>query len=320
MKKICLYNTAIASTNLGDYIIMDSVKNEIHQLLPNDFFVELATHEKLFKSSWNIIKKSDFGLIGGTNLLSSNMNKYNQWKINFIDSLYIKNTILMGVGWWQYQKKPNLYTKKLLQRVLHPQLLHSVRDNYTKRILNSIGIMNVLNTGCPTMWNLTEKHCKNIPATKAKHALFTLTDYNKNDKLDIQLIQTLLKSYTKVFFWPQGINDYKYISELELANKVIILNPNLISLDKILNNKKLDIDYIGTRLHAGIRSLQKSRRSIIIGIDNRAIEKSKDFNLTIIPRTKMELLEKKILAPFKTEIILPNQNIKKWKSQFIHYD
>ena len=49
-----------------------------------------------------------------------------------------------------------------------------------------------------------------------------------------------------------------------------------------------NIDYVGTRLHAGIRALQHKKRTIIIGIDNRAIEKAKDFNLTVIDRKNIK--------------------------------
>jgi polysaccharide pyruvyl transferase WcaK-like protein len=78
-----------------------------------------------------------------------------------------------------------------------------------------------------------------------------------------------------------------------------------------------DIDYVGTRLHAGIRALQKKRRAIIIAIDNRAIEKQKDFNLTIINRDKIDYLKDKILSSFNTDIRIPVSNIDLWKKQFV---
>ena len=84
---------------------------------------------------------------------------------------------------------------------------------------------------------------------------------------------------------------------------------------KILESD-LELDYIGTRLHAGIRAMQKRRRSIIISIDNRAREMGKDYNLNVIEREDIENLEEYLLSEFKTDIKLNLDNIKKWKEQF----
>ena len=53
-----------------------------------------------------------------------------------------------------------------------------------------MGIQNVLNTGCPTMWRLTPEYCATIPTQKAKNVVFTLSGQPKyqNMKCDQQLI------------------------------------------------------------------------------------------------------------------------------------
>ena len=234
-----------------------------------------------------------------------------------MDTLFIKNVILMGVGWWQYQKKPNAYTKFLLKKVLHKKMIHSVRDEYTRKMLNSVGINNIINTGCPTMWDLDKKHCSKIPKNKAKNVVFTLTDYNRSKRLDSELIKICLELYHKVYFWPQGSDDYQYLKELDFNKKVYVLKPSLFSFEEFLEDKSQSVDYIGTRLHAGIKALQKFRRTIIIGIDNRAIEKSKDFNIFVIPRKKIYLLKKLVFKQIKMDIKIPESNIKKWKEQFL---
>ena len=152
---------------------MDSVKRQLLRIFQNGMFFSTITHDKISTNSYNLIKKSDYSIIGGSNLLSSNMNEYNQWKINLFDSFYLSNIILMGVGWWQYQKRPNLYTKFLMKTVLSKTLLHSVRDSYAESKLKELGIENVINTGCPTMWDLNKEHCSKIP--KISHFL---TDTN----------------------------------------------------------------------------------------------------------------------------------------------
>jgi len=317
MRKITIFDTSIASGNIGDFIIMDSVKRELRKLFKNDMIFYSLTHDKISKATYRLNKISNYSFIGGTNLLSSNMNSYNQWKINLFDSFFLKNIILIGVGWWQYQKKPNFYTKYLLKKVLSKDLLHSVRDSYTEKMLRSIGINNVINTGCPTMWNLTPEHCLTIPYKKAENVVFTLTDYNKNIEYDQELINLLVKNYKTVYFWPQGSGDLEYLNTLKNIENIRIIGGNLFSYDELLSEKSISLDYIGTRLHAGIRALQKSRRTIILGIDNRAEETRKDFNLNVLSREKIDKLEELLFHDFKTEIRINQENINKWKKQFI---
>jgi len=318
MKKILLFDTSIGTDNLGDYLIMEAIKSELRNIFPNDFFIHIPTHDKVGKNSINKINISDFRFVCGTNLLSSNMNNYNQWKINIWYSRYITNVILIGVGWWQYQNSPNFYTRILLNRILNKKYLHSVRDNYTADKLKATGIKNVVNTGCPTLWILNNKHCSLIPIRKADNVLFTLTDYNKDYKKDLELIKILKNSYDKIYFWPQGLNDYEYLSTIlkSSKNNVVYVSPNIEELDKLLSSE-IKLDYVGTRLHAGIRAMQYKRRTIIIGIDNRAVELARDFNLPVIKREEIKRLSDRINSIFKTIVSLPVENIEKWRNQFI---
>jgi polysaccharide pyruvyl transferase WcaK-like protein len=310
-----LLDTAVCTENLGDFIIMDAVREQINEIFPNAMVLHTATHEKISQPTYHMAKQSDFSFVGGTNLISSNMNIYNQWKINLIDSLYLKNIILMGVGWWQYQKDANFYTRYLLKSVLSHDLFHSVRDSYAEIMLKKAGFNNVINTSCPTMWRLTEEHCKSIPRGKAESVVATLTDYNKNTNQDFAMIKLLSECYSKVYIWPQGSWDFDYICQLGLSKYAEILPPKLETYNAILQTDKA-IDFVGTRLHAGIRALQNKRRTIIIGIDNRAIEKAKDFNIIVCPRDDMNKLRKLINSDFDTRVNLPMSNIDRWKNQF----
>ena len=118
MKTIAMLDTSIASTNLGDSIIMDSIRETLFELYSDAFYVYFQTHDVISKPSYRLINQCGLRFLGGTNLLSSNMDRYNQWKITLWSSLFMKNIILLGVGWWQYQNAPNLYTRILLNKVL----------------------------------------------------------------------------------------------------------------------------------------------------------------------------------------------------------
>lgn len=319
MKKITIFDTSVATTNVGDEIIVDAVENQLNTVFENNsMFFHVPTHEKLGYVSYKIINQSDVEIVAGTNLLSSNYRfiRPNSWRISFKDLPFIgkRNVVLMGVGWANYEKEPSFFTKLLYRKLLSNNLIHSVRDNYTLKKLNSIGINNVINTGCATLWNLTPEFCKNIPSKKAEHVIFTLTDYRKNPEADQKLIDILEKNYNRVLFWPQGAKDYEYINTLK-SNKVEIINPTLKSFDEILSST-LDIDYIGTRLHGGIRALQNHRRTIIIGVDNRALEMKKDVNLPVLEIENISQLSSMIINPLIVNIQMDYEKINKWKSQF----
>lgn len=320
MRKVTLLDTSVASENLGDKIIMNSVWDVMDEVFSDSFFTCVQTHDIIGKKSYAHIKSSDYNFACGTNLLTSRIRIKktwkNLWQLNFPDLLHVKDITLLGVGWYGYQGTPTKYTSFFFNKILHKDLLHSVRDSYAEQKLKSIGFNNVINTSCPTMWRLTPSFCQTIERKKAENVLFTLTDYNKDPQADAYLVKTLIKNYKNVYFWVQAWDDWSYLESLGLADKIIRINPTLTALDKTLQDTD-SLEYIGTRLHAGIRALHYKVRSIIIGIDNRAKEKAKDFNLKVIDRGDLEnSLEETLRNDFSTEINIPLKDIERWKSQF----
>lgn len=318
MKKIVLFNPSISSMNIGDEIISNSAKNQMDFLLNSNFCVDVSTHLPTSLYYMRYLTDADYSLVLGSNLLKSTFFGFKrQWDITLKSTIYLPKSTLIGAGWWQYNNKPNLYTKMLLKKILNKDMVHSVRDEYTKETLKSIGINNVINTSCATMWGLTQTHTDQIPSFKSDSVVFTITDYNKDYNKDKLFIETLINNYDRVYFWPQGIGDLTYFNNLNIDKKYLvnILNPNLESFDRLLDDES--IDYIGTRLHGGIRALQKKRRTMIIGIDNRAIEKKKSFNLKVLNRDDIEELSRSFInSKCKMDIIIPNKNIELFKNQF----
>ena len=316
MKKVSILDPSILSYNIGNEIISNSIDNFISEHLNESFVIKLQYTERLRKKSKNHIKNSDLAILAGTNSLSSNMFCLEQFPIQPLDLISINNILLCGVGWFQYQNKPNVINSSILKILLRKDMTHSVRDSYTKKMLNSIGINNVVNTSCPTVWNITPDHLATIPDTKAKYVVTTLTDYNKDIVLDSKLLEMLDSNYEKVFFWPQGLGDYEYLMQLVQNIKINleIISPNLHSFDFILENE--DIDYVGTRLHAGIRAIQKSVRTFIVAIDNRTKEISKDINLNSAERLDFDHLKDFINTKTENQLVIPYNQIEDWKSQF----
>ncbi len=77
-----------------------------------------------------------------------------------------------------------------------------------------------------------------------------------------------------------------------------------------------DVDFVGARLHGGIRALQRGRRALIVPVDNRAAEISKSTVLPVASRDEPEAIERWILDPQPTRIVLPWSAIAQWKAQF----
>lgn len=319
---ITIYDTACGSLNMGDEIIMDAVMLHLENMFQQQQFCHFPTHyalaPKTLKKAW----KNPLAFVGGTNLLRNYWRyraRKNQWAIGFFDAFRMQPAILMGAGWNSYASTPEWKAKVFYRRGLSQQYIHSVRDNYSLEKLKACGVNNVLNTGCPTLWQLTPEHLAEVPTAKADKVIFTLTDYSRDLDKDVQLVECLQRHYKKLYFWAQGSEDNQYFDELialkpELFKPIERIPTNLKSYNHLLQTQM--IDFIGTRLHAGIRALQLKKRVIIIGIDNRALEMHKDFNLPVVERHDLSTLEQRINTVWQPEIRLPVDAIQAWKAQF----
>ena len=317
MEKILLYNPAISTMNTGDEIISDSAVSYIKEMFPRAFYTQISTHLPVSMRYMYYLRDFDYRFVCGTNLLKGNMLLgFRQWDISLLKAPFVGKSILIGCGWWQYQKYVDLYSQALLKAVMSKEYIHSVRDKYTQEKLKNIGIRNVINTGCPTMWRFSEEFCSDIPVEKANTVVTTLTDYNRDIQKDTEMIDFLSKNYESVYLWIQGVNDYSYYEELQKAawKNIVIVNPGLENYDALLNAE--DIEYVGTRLHAGIRALQHKKRTIILAVDNRAIEKKKDFCLPVLPRENIDELKHVTLCKRNTDIHIPKKEIESFLAQF----
>lgn len=309
-------DTSISSDNIGDQIIVSSCERELSCFIDIQNINRIPTHVLPSSGESHLLSNARYKILLGTNILFSTFGtrgllRYGEDLCNY------EGMLLMGVGFGNVKNKPDLYAKLLFKKWLTSNYIHSVRDKRSVKILNEMGIKNVLYTACPTMWGLTPSILSEIPQSKSKKVVFTLTDYNRDYNLDSIFIDILRDSYEEIYFWPQGDQDLLYINEL-LNTKEININ----ILDRTLNSYEYclssnNIDYIGTRLHAGIFALSKSVRSIIISIDDRAREISNDTHLLTLERTDIPYkLSYLIESNLTFQLELPLANIKKWKAQF----
>lgn len=325
MKRIQLLDTSIGTSNLGDYIIMECVRKELEPLLEQNFVYTVPTHLSAF-NAFSVWRNSlavqnyancDLKFAGGSNLLVKDLlTHYPQWNIHSFDSkpLYGVVTVGVGAGAGEYT---NRYTTKLYQKVLSHKYYHSVRDERSKKYVESLGLK-AINTGCVTMWRFTPQFCQKIPVRKANRCVFTVTarpaDYPVREE-EQEMLNILLRNYSEVYFWIQGDKDFDYFKRMQNTEQVKIVPPSVKAYDALLCQD--DLDYVGTRLHGGIYAMRHKKRAIIIAIDERAREINKVNRLNCIELSEVfEKLEQMVHGELETRVLMPFEEIKRWKAQF----
>lgn len=319
---ILLLDPSIGTSNVGDAIIMECVRKELDFIIQDRFTYHLPTHVSSFHwyQVWrnsNAIQQyanCSHKFVCGSNLLMKDMlTHYPQWNINLFNYKPMAGCLLVGVG-ASAGEKTNGYTRRLYHKLLNSDLYHSVRDERSKDYLESIGLK-AINTGCATMWMLTPDFCRQIPTHKASRVVFTLTAAGKPLPSDQDMIDILQRNYDQVYFWVQGDKDLSYIKKFRNIDGINIVPPTKDAYEAILNRG--NIDYVGTRLHAGVYAMRHKVRSIIVVIDERAREINKGNNLVCMERDKVSTdLDQLINSEFTTDIRMPLERIAQWKSQF----
>ena len=320
---IVVFDTAIGTSNRGDDIILEGAEKALSPLLDECFVMRFATHLNNFKTyqyfrngmKLKYADTCDYKFIMGTNLLTSDMFKTRgQWPINPISKRLYTGSIMVGVGTTFDNGKVTNYTKSIYKSILRSDIIHSVRDEQSKALLESVGVK-AINTGCPTLWELTPEVCVRIPTKKAKNVIITLSGYSdqKDPIYDQKLLSEIEKMYDKIYFWVQTSEDGKYLDSLKTTK-------DIAKIYSMQNFKEVcksgDVDYVGTRLHGGVFAMQNGVRSLVIAIDHRARGFHESNNLNILERTEVENLSSIMQNEMKTEIVLNQKEINAFLSQF----
>ena len=311
---LILFDPSVSSSNLGDGIIRFYCNLALAELIEKRDVLYVPTHTIPSGDQLEAVRHGEIKIVCGTNLITPHYEEFSNWKMPQDLSGY-HNILTLGVGWGYYCDDISRTSRFVYRNILSSKGIHSVRDSYTEKKFKEMGIHNVLNTGCPSIWGLTDEHCATIPTRKANSVVTTLTDYAPDIDADREMLSILKKTYGEVFVWIQGTGDYKYLKGITDISDVHIIEPNLDAYTAVLQSGK--IDYVGTRLHAGIHALNYGVRTIILAVDNRATEMGRDFHLPVIQRAQIqEQLLPEIQSTLPVNISIPEENIQRWKKQF----
>ena len=170
-ESVVLLDTGSRNSKATDQMIMEDCRSICGQAFPGKALMCVPVHQD-FKNTGEL-KNSRKILCGAEHSFTG------IWK--HPESLLVPESLaeyadicLMGVGVKQFQDGDPIssYTRNLFGFMLQGRTLHGVRDEKTRRFLEQTGVRNVVRTGCPSVWNLTEAHCGRIPKEKGK-AVFT---------------------------------------------------------------------------------------------------------------------------------------------------
>ena len=283
-----LLDTSVASDNVGDEIIMDSVLRHGSSIWQDAWLTSSSSHDGMGRLGRRHVASSDLVFLCGTNALSHrNMIRRKPiWSVAKQDVAPLKGkVVLFGVGWNKYSATVERSQARILRQLLSDKFLHSVRDAYTAHMLASIGITNTVVTGCPTLWSLGESSWPSLGADSPS-VILSLT-HHKPHELDHWLIKLAKRTFDSVFFWPQQIEDLEYLRSIgkDDVASFNVVSPTLKRFAELLATGH--VSSVGTRLHAGIFALQHRVPTCIVAIDNRATEMHRDFNIPIVERSKL---------------------------------
>ena len=316
-----------SSLNLGDVIIRRAITRELGALFgPGQSFISQTTHQPYGEEQYRLANGCSVRFVAGTNLLSSKKIKYTWYRqehrFNWLFPR-LKPVVLFGVGWGVgYPDWKDWRIKLFYHRNLHRRHLHSVRDSFSAQMLGAIGIKNVLQTSCPTLWPL-EGFVSN-PAQSPGDCLFTLTDYRRVPQRDDVLLQTLLRIFPGwLHFFPQGAKDVEYLESLPAyashRERFALLPRAVDELERFLQLNE-HVIYVGTRLHGGVFAMQHGIKSLILAVDHRATEIAKDVGIPILTDSFASGIERWLEGSLAFgPIRLPLANIRKWRDYWSEF-
>lgn len=320
--ELTVFDTAVGSQNVGDQIISNAVHAMMREMFPQAHLWTIPTHDIYGAAGRKRQRHSLFSITTGTNILAAGMPSKGLWKFPVFfrpaaipfGHLRPRNLVLCAAG--SNATALSGGAARFLKESLWTRVPVSARDMATERIVQAAGIVNVSHTSCVTLWNLGEDHPRTIPHGPAPEAVLVLTGTRRAPRefidRDKMLIAAVRAAYPKVYFWPQGQVDLEYLLSLDVLGLEIVPH-SLDAFTAVLRNRP-HIDYVGTRLHAGIHAIMQGRRSLIVPIDNRANDIGGSVGLPILPADDFAQLPGRLTGSWETRIDLPRANIAAWKA------
>lgn len=225
---------------------------------------------------------------------------------------------IVGLG-AQLQKIDNIDlisegTKRFLQVASELTTSIGVRGDFTKNILNELGIKNVSVLGCPSLFtHLKVPEIRDVnDSSDVKLSLggtrYLLAKGNFNKKNDIQrkLYQFAVQTNSPMFYQSEGF-EIKLMAresvegDMQLASEYYSTSPDRLSKylrdfgryhtdinHWMIDSMKTDL-YVGSRIHGVIASMLAGTPGVLISHDERTRELAKSMSIPCIDVSEFEI-------------------------------
>jgi hypothetical protein len=276
-----------AKKNVGDFLIFQKAKEMIeHHLKPSDTVILKRSEE--FKPHLERVNETDAIIICGGPGYRRNFYPGTYPFLKFLDKIRAP-IVPFGLGW---QGEP-LYLPKQFQfstvsqqviRRLHRAIpLSTTRDEITKKILEWAGVTNVINSGCPTLFDLKriETHAAFRKPEGIERIAVSMVENTSLHAQNMGLLQAVKNRFPKAHktaVFHRGIGSDDYTSETEgtqlekLVTKTRDIGYEIIDLAYDLGGIRTyhnaDL-HVGYRVHAHAYCVSKGIPTFLLWEDGR---------------------------------------------------
>jgi hypothetical protein len=280
-----------------------------HHLKPGQI-LELKRNED-FGPHIEDINKTDAIIICGGPGYRANFYPGTYPFLKYIDDFTVP-VIPLGLGW---QGEPlflpkkfrfSLQSEKFIARIHRTIPVSTTRDELTKSILSNIGIMNVINSGCPTLFDLGKMN-SNTPFSKPSEIDKIAVSMAQNPMLHPQNvdllseIDTRFPNVSKLALFHRGISADAYTDQAEgksliqLVEQTEKLGYEIVDLSYDINRIEVYHKasfHVGYRVHGHAFCVSQRIPSFLLWEDGRGQGMSLNLKITGVPARKARLTDR----------------------------
>ena len=277
-----------AKKNVGDFLISQKAKEMVeHHLNPSDTII-LKRSEKFTQHDLDRVNETDAIIICGG---PGYRRFFYPGTYPFLKSLNeIRPPVIpLGLGW---QGEPlylpkrfrfDAVSQRIIRRLHQAIPLSTTRDEITKEILERTGVTNVINTGCPTLFDLehleTGAHFRK--PSEIEQIAVSMVQNTSLYSQNIELLQALKSRFPKarkeaVFHRGVGSGEYTPEAEGSQLRKLVAITRDIgyevIDLAYDLDGLRAyhDADFhTGYRVHAHAYCVSKGIPTFLLWEDGR---------------------------------------------------
>lgn len=290
--------------NVGDHLIGYRARILLSTYVDNDI-LELDRSQKL-DDYLDVINSSRALILCGGPAYQENIYPGVYPLVDDLSKIKVP-IIPFGLGWSGSPRKSEDFVfsekAKNFLRSIHEKIqFSSCRDDTTKSILQSNGVMNVIMTGCPVWYDLESMDKIFEPLREVKKVVFTTPAGYAILPQVVRMLKLVKNKYPKAEIYctfhrgiypdkdTKMLHGFGYMA-MALMAKIFGMKVLDVSskLEKIDFYKNCDI-HIGYRVHAHLYFLSKRKPSILINEDGRGLGMVQTMGLPIFYKHDKNLI------------------------------